>query len=122
MLTIIIILLFRFYHRDEVVENESQDRSVRFVRWIKANDTNSRRRESVKQATLRILTIKSDLSESLAGVDNSSAPPQQQTTGWQCLDDAHGIELCPVGSQGEYEEMGGLEGAMRQHSDLLCSV
>lgn len=100
------------------MENESQDQSVRFVQWIKSNDSSSsRRRASVQQTTLRILTTnKSNLSQQFIEEQDETT-----TSAWQCLQDAHGIELCTVDSQGDYEEMEDLEGEMRQHSDFLCA-
>ena len=112
------------------MENESLDPSVRFVRWIKANDSNSsaRRRAYVKQAsrrTLGLLTSRGDISESF--IDEDSVQSQQKV--WHCLEDAHGIELCAVDSEATgYEEMTGFEGkawscikSERHHSELLCT-
>lgn len=130
IVTYVVSLYSNHLYRDEVVENESLDRSVHFVRWIKANNTNdsARRRESVKQATQCLITNKSDLTESLAADDSIQSIEQQQqtSTGWQCLEDAHGIELCTVGrslAADDYHEMGGLEEKawpMKRHSDVLC--
>lgn len=96
------------YYRDEVVENESQDRSVRFVRWINANDS-GRQRASVKQASRRTLRLlKNNLADDFVDED-SIASAKREEGGWQCLDEAHGIELCAAASE-DYIEMGELQG------------
>jgi hypothetical protein len=109
-------------YRDEVVENESQDQSVRFVQWIKSNDSHSRRRASVQETTLRILTKNnSALSQQL----QENISQEETTSPWHCLENAHGIELCTVAAShdGDYEEMeDDLEGTTRRQSDLLCAT
>jgi hypothetical protein len=107
-----------------VVENESQDQSMRFVQWIKSNDTHARRRASVQQTTLRVLTKNnSALSQQLQ--EHISQEETTTTSPWHCLESAHGIELCTVAAShdGDYEEMeDDLEGTTRHQSDLLCAT
>lgn len=97
------------------MENESQDPSVRFVRWIKVNDTagTAHRRDHAEQSsrrTLRLMSSKSDLSDRF--LDDGCVKSQREKRGWQCLEALHGIELCTVDSEaaGSYEEMSGFTG------------
>ena len=89
-----------------MVENESHDPSVRFVRWI--NGRSARRRVSVKQATKRTLgqmSCQGPLSERFATESPPPLqPPDSPGSRWHCLEDAQGFELCTVDSIQSYDD------------------
>lgn len=104
-----------YQSREDVVENESHDPSVRFVRWINGGSS-ARRRVSVKQATKRTLGLMSScqgpLSEQYAN-EPPPSPPDSPERKWYCLEDAQGFELCTVDSIQSYDDS---EGNDRQQS------
>lgn len=84
--------------------------------------------------TLQLLNSNSDLSEAFVDEDSSilnvdkQHEEQETGSGWQCLEDAHGIELCPADSQA-CEEMENIEDkawsyviqSESRYSDGMCT-
>jgi hypothetical protein len=110
--------LIHFKTREEVVENETHDPSVRFVKWLNDNGT-ARRRASVNRATKRTmakLSKKHSDNDSPLEEQFQHEPESPVHSGWQCLQDAAGgLELCAVDHAQSYDDLDKLDREQRTY-------
>jgi hypothetical protein len=91
-----------------VVENETHDPSVRFVKWLNGGGS-ARRRASVNRATKRTMAKMSR--QHVCSNDSpleerfQDEPESPKHSGWQCLKDAGDFELCNADSAPSYDDV-----------------
>ena len=96
---------------EEVMDQNSNDPSIRFVRWIKTRDLSqppARQRNKVKQVTRNTMR-KAELATPMMDVivdEEGSGSVASEVDKWQCLKEVgmDGIELCSMGSPISFDE------------------